>query len=55
MKSLEKTNPAYVYVLLCSIALLAEMITGFGNAMAVVIGLGLFNIIYILNKILKKL
>jgi len=52
---MEKMNPAYFYAILCMIAIVAEMITNFGNPLAVLIGLGFFQIIYVLDKILKKL
>jgi len=52
---MEKMNPAYFYAILVTISIVATRITGFGNPMGVVIGLGIFQIIYVLNKILKKL
>ena len=56
MKSLEKMNPAYVYAFLISLAVVSNLIFKYdGNVLLVAIGIGFFNVIYILNKILKKL
>ena len=56
MKSLEKMNPAYVYVALITFTIVLNWIfKRDGNLLLVCVGLGFFNVIYILNKILKKL
>lgn len=56
MKSLEKMNPAYVYVALITLSVAINLIfKKEGNLILVCVGLGFFNIIYILDKILKKL
>lgn len=48
-------NSAYVYVLLVSLSVLMNLIFEYeSNVLLVTIGLGFFNIIYILDKILKK-
>lgn len=56
MKSLEKMNPAYVYVALITLSIILNWVFGReGNILLVIAGLGFFNVIYILDKILKRL
>ena len=51
-----ETNPAYAYAFLITIGVVTNWIFGVeGNMLLVVCGLGFFNVIYILDKILKKL
>jgi len=53
---MRKINPAYFYVLLVSLSVLMNLIFNYeGNVLLVAIGFGFFIIIYILDKILKKL
>jgi len=56
MKSLEKMNPAYVYAALITLSIILNWVFGReGNILLVIAGLGFFNVIYILDKILKRL
>ena len=56
MKSLEKMNPAYVFAFLVGLSMaLNSIFDREGNLLLVICGLGFFNVIYILDKILKKL
>jgi len=49
-------NPAYQYALLVTISILLNIILKYeGNVLFVMIGIGFFIVIYILDKILKKL
>jgi len=49
-------NPAYQYAFLVMLSMLLNLIFKYdGNVLFVMIGLGFFIVIYILDKILKKL
>ncbi len=51
-----ETNPAYAYAFLIIIGIIFNWIFEVeGNMLLVVCGLGFFKVIYILDKILKKL
>jgi len=51
-----ETNPAFAYAFLITIGLVSNWVFGVeGNMLLVVCGLGFFNVIYILDKILKKI
>jgi hypothetical protein len=53
---MEKLNPAYQYALLVMLSILLNLILNYdGNVLYMMIGLGFFIVIYILDKILKKL
>ena len=49
-------NPAYVYAALITLSIILNWVFGReGNILLVIAGLGFFNVIYILDKILKRL
>ncbi len=53
---MRKMNPAYIYVLLIAIAIIVNLVfKKEGNILLICVGLGFMNVIYILDKILKKL